>query len=60
MHIQGEVLIDFVVNEDGRISDCVVAKGIGEGCDEEALRVIKDMPSWHPGAKGEKEKMTLP
>jgi TonB family protein len=48
-NIQGRVLVKFVVNEDGSISDCKVASGIGGGCDEEALRVIKKMPPWKPG-----------
>ncbi len=49
--IEGRVLIKFVVNEDGRISNCTVIKGIGAGCDQEALRVVKSMPKWDPGEK---------
>jgi periplasmic protein TonB len=48
-NIEGRVLVKFVVNEDGTISDCTVEKGIGGGCDEEALRVIKSLPPWNPG-----------
>lgn len=48
-NITGRVIIKFVVNEDGHISDCTVLKGIGAGCDEEALRVVKGMPKWKPG-----------
>ena len=48
-NIQGRVIVQFVVNEDGAISDCKIIHGIGGGCDEEALKVIKDMPAWKAG-----------
>ena len=41
-------MIQFVVNEDGSISDCKVKYGIGYGCDREALRLIRSMPPWKP------------
>jgi protein TonB len=47
--VEGRVVIQFVVNEDGRISQAKVVRGIGGGCDEEALRVVKAMPAWKPG-----------
>lgn len=47
--IEGKVLVEFVVNEDGGISAARVVRGIGGGCDEEALRVIRNMPKWKPG-----------
>lgn len=47
--IQGQVIIQFVVNEDGSVSDAKVVRGIGGGCDEEALRMTKSMPKWKPG-----------
>ena len=46
--IEGRVLIRFVVMNDGSIANVEVAKGIGGGCDEEALRVVKGMPNWKP------------
>ncbi len=49
--IEGRVLIKFVVYESGRIGNCKVVTGIGSGCDEEALRVVKSMPPWDPGEK---------
>ncbi|MEI6764337.1 MAG: TonB family protein [Bacteroidota bacterium] len=49
MGIQGPVYLNFVVNENGKITDLKVIRGIGGGCDEEALRVIKNMPDWSPG-----------
>jgi TonB family protein len=59
-NIQGRVFLSFCVNEDGTISDCEVAKGIGGGCDEEAVRVMKNMPRWKPGIrKGKPVKVVL-
>jgi protein TonB len=48
-NVHGRIIVQFTVNEDGTISDCKVLRGIGSGCDEEALRVIKNMPPWKPG-----------
>lgn len=47
--IQGTVYIGFVVEKDGSVTDVKVARGIGGGCDEEAVRVVKAMPKWTPG-----------
>ena len=47
--IEGKVFVRFIVNSDGSISDPTVVKGIGFGCDEEALKVIRRMPQWVPG-----------
>jgi periplasmic protein TonB len=61
--IEGKVYIKFVINEDGSVSQATVARGIGGGCDEEALRVVKDMPKWKPGkqrGKNVKVWYTLP
>ena len=52
--IQGRVVLRFVVNEDGTISDISVARGIGYGCDEEAIRLFKSMPPMKPGKQGGK------
>ena len=46
---QGRVYIGFIVEPDGSLSDFKVLRGIGYGCDEEALRVVKSMPKWQPG-----------
>ncbi|MBS1689629.1 MAG: energy transducer TonB, partial [Bacteroidetes bacterium] len=48
-NIEGRVVLKFVVNEDGSVSDISVLKGIGGGCDEEAKRVLSAMPKWKPG-----------
>ncbi|WP_080237144.1 M56 family metallopeptidase [Spirosoma rigui] len=47
--VQGRVMVQFVVTETGAIEQVHILKGIGHGCDEEALRVISKMPNWNPG-----------
>jgi TonB family protein len=49
--VQGRVIISFIVEEDGALSNVHVARGIGYGADEEALRVIKSSPNWKPGTQ---------
>ena len=44
--VEGRVVVQFVVNADGSISDCKVIQTLREDCDAEALRVIKNMPPW--------------
>ena len=55
MRIQGMVIVQFVVGRNGSISDAEVVRGIGGGCDEEALRVVKAMPKWQPGIQNKRE-----
>jgi TonB family protein len=47
--IQGRVYVQFIVERDGSISRTKIVRGIGNGCDEEALRAIREMPKWIPG-----------
>lgn len=47
--ITGAVFVQFVIEKDGSITQAQVVKGIGAGCDEEALRVIQHAPKWIPG-----------
>lgn len=47
--ISGRVFIGFVIEKDGSVNVVKVLRGIGGGCDEEAVRVIKAMPKWTPG-----------
>ncbi|WAC12345.1 energy transducer TonB [Dyadobacter pollutisoli] len=47
--IQGKVFVQFTVGSDGKVESASALKGIGFGCDEEALRVVKLMPNWMPG-----------
>ena len=53
--IQGTVYVGFVVEKDGSITQVTVLRGIGGGCDEEAIRVAKMMPKWRPGKQRGKE-----
>ena len=52
--IQGKVFVTFVIKKDGTVSDVKILRGIGGGCDEEAMRVIKLMPKWIPGEQAGK------
>ena len=47
--IEGRVFVGFVVEKDGSVNEVKVLRGIGGGCDEEAIRVVKAMPKWKPG-----------
>ena len=61
--IKGRVILSFVVSKSGAIEDVQVVRGIGGGCDQEAVRVVKGMPKWSPGkmnGKPVKVKYTLP
>ena len=49
MGIEGKVYVTFVVGKDGALTDVQVLKGIGAGCDEEAIRVLSGAPKWKPG-----------
>ena len=60
--VEGKVTIQFVINEQGTVQDAMVLKGLGGGCDEEALRVVKQA-RFKPGkqrGKAVKVKMSLP
>ena len=46
---EGIVYISFTVNENGKIENSKVVRSIGYGCDEEALRLVDEMPNWVPG-----------
>jgi len=47
--VQGTVVGQFIVEKDGSITNTKVLRGVGSGCDEEALRVVSGMPKWSPG-----------
>ncbi len=53
--VQGKVFVQFVVGLNGELTDIKVIKGIGSGCDEEAMRVIKAHPNWKPGMQRGRE-----
>ncbi len=61
--ISGKVYISFVIDKKGNITKAELKKGIGHGCDEEALRIVNLMPNWAPGknkGKAVKVSMVLP
>lgn len=63
MGVEGKVFVEFVINRDGTIVDVRVVRGIGAGCDEEAVRVVQSSPPWNPGkqrGKPVRQKYTLP
>ncbi|MBE0661457.1 MAG: energy transducer TonB [Bacteroidales bacterium] len=47
--IQGTVFVTFVIETDGSVANVRILRGIGGGCDEEAVRVVENMPKWNPG-----------
>jgi protein TonB len=51
---QGTVYVTFVVEADGSITEVKILRGIGSGCDEEAMRVVKMMPKWNAGRQSGK------
>ncbi len=57
--IQGKVLVQFIVNTDGSISDIKVAKSLEPNCDNEAMRVMHKMPNWKPGIQNDKPCRTM-
>ena len=61
--VEGKVFVQFVINIDGSLSEFKVVKGIGSGCDEEAVRIIKESPAWNPGKQRGipvKQRYTMP
>ncbi|MBS1916768.1 MAG: TonB family protein [Bacteroidetes bacterium] len=50
--IQGTVVVEFVVDKNGSLTDIQVVKSVDPLLDEEALRVIKKMPKWEPAVQG--------
>ncbi|HEY5826456.1 MAG TPA: energy transducer TonB [Cyclobacteriaceae bacterium] len=63
MGIEGRVFVSFVIGKDGSVSEVKATKGIGAGCDEEAVRIIQSAPAWKPGRHGGrtvKQRMVLP
>lgn len=62
LDIEGKVFVEFIVDANGRLSDLKVVKGIGAGCDEEAIRVLR-LSKWKPGrqrGKPVRVKMVMP
>ena len=47
--IQGQVVVQFIVDKNGKINQPKVIRSIGGGCGEEVLRIVNTMPQWIPG-----------
>jgi len=63
MSIEGRVIISFIIGKDGAISNIKLLRGIGAGCDEEAIRILKKTAKWNPGKQRGKTvnvQMTIP
>lgn len=61
--IQGRVFVEFVIAKDGTLTDVRAVKGIGSGCDEEAVRIVQAAPPWNPAkqrGKPVRQRYTLP
>ena len=61
--IQGRVMVEFVINKDGKVSDVKVVKGVCEELDAEAVKVVSASPAWKPGKVGGQKvrcRMTIP
>ena len=54
-HIQGRVICSFIVNTDGSVCNVSVLKGVCPSLDREAVRIVKEMPTWKPGKLGGEE-----
>jgi TonB family protein len=52
--IEGRVYVSFIVDKEGNIKDVKVLRGLGYGCDEEAARLVKNMPKWEAGKRSGK------
>ncbi len=50
--VEGTAVIRFVVDKEGYITEIVAIKGVQEDIEKEALRVVREMPKWHPGTQG--------
>jgi len=58
--IQGKVLVDFIIDEKGKVTNARILKGVDPDLDDEALRIINASPDWKPGmVKGKKVKSEI-
>ncbi|WP_420386185.1 TonB family protein [Roseivirga sp.] len=51
-NIRGRVTVEFTVDADGYLSDFEIIRGLGFGCDEEAIRLVREGPQWEPKKQG--------
>ena len=57
--IEGRVMAQFIINQDGSVSDLKLVEKLDPWCDREALRVLRMMPKWEPGLQNAKPCRTL-
>jgi protein TonB len=63
MNVEGKVFVEFIVAKDGTLTNIKIVKGIGAGCDEEAIRILELAPKWKPAkqrGKPVKQRIVLP
>ncbi|MEY2830711.1 MAG: hypothetical protein RIQ33_2569 [Bacteroidota bacterium] len=53
--VEGKVMLNFVIDEDGNIKDCNIIRGLGFGLDEVAINAINKMPQWIPAEQGHRK-----
>ncbi len=54
-NIEGKVVVRFIVDKDGYVTDAKVVKSVNEDLDKEALRIVSKMPQWIPGENNDKK-----
>ena len=47
--VEGKVILNFIVTKEGKVENIIVMRGIGYGCDEEAVKLMLNSPDWKPG-----------
>jgi protein TonB len=63
MGVEGRVVVEFFVDENGKICDPTIKESLHRLCDNEAMRLVSSMPDWIPGEKNgikNRQKYTLP
>ena len=58
--IQGRVVVDFIIDKDGKVTDVRVVKGVSPELDAEAVKVVSASPKWKPGRlAGDKVRVSM-
>jgi protein TonB len=53
--IEGKVMLNFVIDEEGNIKECKILRGLGFGLDEVAIKAVNQMPKWIPAEQGHRK-----
>ncbi len=53
--VKGKVVVSFIIDKVGKVTQAKIVKSLNDECDKEALRVINNMPNWQPGEKDGKK-----